>query len=248
MGKAKDTLLKEIARQLLGTTSREDIDNIRALKAKSETIACEVGLIMTAIHIQEIYKLKVEDSDPFSNIFCKYINKAQEGLSKAGANRALIMTGDSRVESLFNFLTKLNPRNWLEFRCLWIELLAENQGEFEQEMRGSFPHITGSLTQSVQDAREVLYNLFLKEIEKKNKDFWEDKIKERAANQALRKRFAAMEYWLDWSKEKFFDKYKVCEENNMWARLINVQSANPAVIALNDDQESVDDEEVDEEN
>lgn len=249
VGKAKDTLLKEIAQQLLGGTSREDIDNIRALKAKSETIACEVGLIMTAIHIQEICKLKVEDSDSFSNIFCKYINKAQEGVSKAGANRALIMTGDSRVESLFNFLTKLNPRNWLEFRCLWIELLAENQGEFEQELRDTFPQLTGVLlSQSVHDAREVLYNLFHKEIKQKNRDIWDDKIDERAANQALRKRFAAMEYWLDWSKDKFFAEYKVREENNMWARSINVQAANSAVIAPNDDQENGDDEEVDEEN
>ena len=249
VGKAKDTLLEEVAQQLLGSASKEDIANIKALKSKTETMACEIGLIMTAIHIQSLYKLQVKDSDSFVKIFCKYINKAHDGVSKMGANKALIMTGNNNVESLFNFLNKLNPRNWLEFRCLWIELLAENQDEFEQEMVDTFKAGTDvSLSQSIQGARKALYELFEKEIKQKNRDAWKDNIDELAAELALGKRFAAMEYWLDWSKDKFSEEYKAVEVSGKWSRVRNINAPNRAIVAPDDDQENGDDEEADEEN
>jgi hypothetical protein len=127
------------------------------------------------------------------------------------------MTGSHKFDNRFNQLSKLAPEKWIEFRCLWIELLAERQAEFEAEIRQEFAIPAEiSMSKSIIEARETIFEVLKKDVKRRIRDLHSGNalLEAEATKTTLSERFKAFEYWFDWTEEKFVRSYRARRNPN----------------------------------
>jgi len=217
ISKIKKNIAIEMSKTLLNSDEESDVNEVIKLGNKTQTIACQMGLVMTAMHLQWLFEIDAKDSQKFAQILSTHLNEVQSGVSSRGANRSLVMTYSNKFDSRFNQLSQLNTKMWVEFRCLWIELLAERQVEFEAELRREFAvPIEISMSKSIIEARETIFQILKKDVRNRIKHIHSgnDVLEIEATKTTLNERFKAFEYWFDWSEEKFLKNYRARRDSN----------------------------------
>lgn len=132
----------------------------------------------------------------------------------------------------FNKLQQLSPENWVEFRCMWWEVLmassthllatiasdlqpraAEGKYEaFENLLRVDLDHARAHLLDEYVDVRQ-------KQIRKEHEDYDDAKVKREAEKSALKEFFETYEEWFAMTESQFGEAFKASKNGQgAWKR------------------------------
>jgi hypothetical protein len=199
--------------------------------------ACLYGMVMTnALLLNRIEKcLKGRLNPECLNSICitfaesvnQYMDPDEE--SKSGAPRTAVLMKDPRksdnIEKKvdpFNLLPKVGTDNWVEYRCLWLELLLNDEKQLGQSIMKALKPMRGSTRPDFKkdldkdfnnlkrEARQHIFTFLRDEeargIKRLDRGLDAKQITKKAASLALDKLFRGYQEWFNWT-EKDFGKY-----------------------------------------
>ena len=139
--------------------------------------------------------------------------------------------GNQRIA--FNKLAQLSPDNWVEFRCMWWEILMASRDDlmnslkanlqpkaddaklkaFEKALKGDLDTARGHLLAEYIEVRK-------RALAREHADDWDDaKIKREAEKSALKEFFETYEEWFGLTENQFGKAFKATKNGQgHWKR------------------------------
>lgn len=230
---AVDDWFSDYADQLLGAHDSAALNSLKKLTERTHTIAALAGLAMTCAHIVHLLRSVKHESiwtsekvpSILASAIADCLNQAQSGSNSLGTPLSLILSNGT--EKPFNNIPKMDPDNWFEFRCLWLDLLASQDFGFTDSVVSELPEqfssedmleLKAKLHKSLLDARERLVEMtFKKYLTPQLKNDFPDSYEDVAFDSACNELLASRSYWFGWSELVFSQQFNLCRlENGSW--------------------------------
>ena len=203
------------------------------LVEQTRSRACMLGLVMaSALFVNRYEKIfgRIPDErslrkvvSTFGDSLNQYLGDTKLTPSKCHKVAVLSkkpLPGDSS-RIAFNKLDQLSPENWVEFRCMWWEVLMESRNHllaavandlqpkadeskhknFEKLLKDDLGHARSHLLQEYIDVRQ-------KDIKKEHDDYDEAEVKREAEKSALKEFFETYEEWFGLTENQFGKAFK----------------------------------------
>jgi hypothetical protein len=231
-----ESQFKQILVSSLFTGSRqEDIQTLfTELQRQYYSRACLYGMVLSTSLL--VNRIETRLNEPLSPMclksiclaFAESVNRYMDPnkRSKSGAPQtAVLMKEPSKIDSIddkvpaFNLLPKVGTDNWVEYRCMWLELLFHDQKQLiESTMIALMPMKISpkTISQNVlksdldllkREARDHLFAFLQAEEERQIRRFDSEgdakQNTKKAASLALSKLFRGYQEWFGWDEEQF---------------------------------------------
>jgi hypothetical protein len=233
---AEDKFTELYAAKLFGAEADDDVRRrlLKSLTEQTRSRACLLGLVMTGALFLNRYEqsfgrvTKKTILKKVIGLFCNTLNLylSDTTLTPSNCHKSAILskapkTGENQ-RIAFNKLTQLSPNNWVEFRCMWWEILMASRDElmdalktdlqpkadetklkaFEKTLKDDLSTARGHLLDEYIDVRK-------KSLKKDHGDDWDDaRIQREAEKSALKEFFETYEEWFGFTESKFSKAFK----------------------------------------
>lgn len=204
------------------------------LTVQTGSRACLLGLVMASALFLNRYErnfgrvTKETNLKKVISLFCNTLNQylSDSKLTPSKCHKAAVLSkepkpGDNQ-RIAFNKLAQLSPDNWVEFRCMWWEILMASRDELMKSLKAN-------LQSGADDAKMKAFDKTLKDdlstarghllaeyidvrkrvLAREHGDDWDDaKIKREAEKSALKEFFETYEEWFDLPENQFGKAFK----------------------------------------
>ena len=214
-----------------GDVQRRLLNN---LTVQTGSRACLLGLVMTSALFLSRYEqtfgrvTKETNLKKVVSLFSDTVNRylSDSSLTPSKCHKAAILSKSPKPGEnqriAFNKLAQLSPDNWVEFRCMWWEVLMASRPElmeslktnlqpkadetklkaFEKTLKDDLSTARGHLLAEYIDVRK-------RSLKREHADDWDDaKIRREAEKSALKEFFETYEEWFGFSEAKFSKAFK----------------------------------------
>ena len=224
------------AAKLFGAEADGDVRRrlLNNLTEQTRSRACLLGLVMTGALFLSRYEQsfgRVAEEDKLKKVLTLFCNTLNQYLSDAKitpskCHKAAILSkapkpGENQ-RIAFNKLAQLSPDNWVEFRCMWWEIMMASRSElmdtlkaklqpkandaklsaFEKTLKDDLNTARGHLLAEYIDVRK-------RNLKREHGDEWDDaKIQREAEKSALKEFFETYEEWFGFTEAKFSKAFK----------------------------------------
>lgn len=217
---------------------------VNDLVEQTRSRACLLGLVMTSALFINRYENAfgpIPDEGhlrkvvfTFGGTLNQYLNDSK--LTPLKCHKVSIMSKKPLVNDsqriAFNKLQQLSPENWVEFRCMWWEVLMASKSHLLTAVKNDLqPRAAESkyrafedfLNDDLDDARAHLFDEYVdvrqKQIKKENENFDDAKIKREAEKSALKEFFETYEEWFGMTENQFGKAFKASKNGQgAWKR------------------------------
>jgi hypothetical protein len=222
--------------QLLGSHDAEVIAALKKLTERTHTIAALAGLAMTCAHIVQVLRsvkrgsIWSSEQTPLvlASALADCFNQAQSGSTSTGLSLRLVLSNGT--EKPFNNIPKMDPDNWFEFRCLWLELLANQDFAFADRLISDLSEefdlhemndVKAKLQESLSEARERLVDMTIrKHLTPQLKNDYPDSHTVKAFNLACNELLDSRHFWFGWTEVEFSQRFGLCRgDDDLWTWL-----------------------------
>ncbi len=238
---AEDKFVELFAARLFSKESDSAIQRrlLNELTAQTRSRACLLGLVMTSAlfinRYERIFKRIPDEKmlrkvvSVFGNSLKHYLCDAK--LTSSGFHKVAVISkqpeigGNERLA--FNKIQQLSPENWVEFRCMWWEILMasrshlleavkkELQPKADETKHKAFEKI---LKEDLKITREHLLTTYIdvrkKQIKKEHADYDETKIVREAERSALKEFFETYEEWFGLTENQFGNGFEASKNGH----------------------------------
>jgi hypothetical protein len=232
---AEEKFSELYAARLFPEESDSDIQGrlLNDLAEQTRSRACLLGLVMaSALFINRYEKIfgRIPDERSLRKVvstFGESLNQylGDTKLTPSKCHKVAVLSkkplpGDSS-RIAFNKLQQLSPENWVEFRCMWWEVLMESrnhllaavandlQPKADESKHKNFEKL---LKDDLGDARSYLLQEYIdvrqKQIKKDHDDYDEAKVKREAGKSALKEFFETYQNWFGLTENQFGKAFK----------------------------------------
>jgi len=210
---------------------RRMLDN---LTVQASSRACLLGLVMASALFLNRYELnfgrvnKETDLKKVISLFCNTLNQylSDSNLTRSNRHKAAVLSKEPKPGDVqriaFNKLAQLSPDNWVEFRCMWWEVLMASRDELKKSLKANLQSSADdaklkafdkTLKVDLSTARGHLLNVYIdarkRALSREHGDDWDDtKIKREAEKSALKEFFETYEEWFDLPENQFSKAFK----------------------------------------
>ena len=223
----------EIQRRLLGE-----------LTDQTRSRACLLGLIMTSAlfinRYEKIFKRIPEEKmlrrvvSVFGNSLNQYLCDTR--LTSSGFHKVAVISKQPKIGGnqrlAFNKIQQLAPQNWVEFRCMWWEIMMASKSHllaavkkelqpkadetkhkaFEKMLKDDLKLTRTHLLSEYIDVRQ-------KQIKKEHDEYDDAKIKQEAEKSALKEFFETYEEWFGLTENQFGNGFEASKNGRgVWNR------------------------------
>ena len=209
------------------------------LTEQTRSRACLLGLVMASALFLYRYEqtfgrvAKETNLKKVMSLFSDTLNQylSDSALTTSNCHKAAILSkapkpGDNQ-RIAFNKLAALSPDNWVEFRCMWWEVMMASRNHlltslkttlqpkaddaklktFEKTLKDDLSTARGHLLAEYIDVRK-------RALTKEHGDDWDEaKIKREAEKSALKEFFETYEEWFDLSEIQFGKAFKATKNS-----------------------------------
>ena len=207
---------------------------LNSLTEQTRSRACLLGLVMAGALFLNRYEqafgrvAKEAGLKKVISLFCNTLNLylSDTTLTPSNCHKATILSKSPKPGEnqriAFNKLAQLSPDNWVEFRCMWWEVLMASQPKlmaalktdlqpkadetklnaFEKALKDDLSTARGHLLSEYIDVRK-------RSLKREHADDWDDaKILREAKKSALKEFFETYEEWFGFTESKFSRAFK----------------------------------------
>ena len=203
------------------------------LVEQTRSRACLLGLVMTsALFINRYEKVfgRISNEKHLRKVVSTFGITLNEYLSDtkltpSQCHKVAIMSKKPLPKDFqriaFNKIPRLSPENWVEFRCMWWEvlmaskpeLLAAVSGELQPKADESkYKSFEKLLKDDLEDSRAHLLNEYVevrqKQIRAEHDDYSDEKVRREAEKSALKEFFETYEEWFGMTENQFGKAFK----------------------------------------
>jgi len=232
LDKVKAEFDRKFASKLIESDDENAVKNVVTLRDTTRTYAALMGLLMTFAHLFEwisnisVAPITQNETVELAKFIAHAINHGQTGRTDGGVyDRRLILSRGLENTPKFIMIDKLGIKSWVEFRCMWFELLSEMKDDFCAKVNVLMQFdgtqqekLKNQLEISLTDSREHLLNQNLRERKRKAKNSGIALDDAELESQVLTEMSKAYKFWLKFDDEKFAKAFDAESTDGIWER------------------------------
>jgi len=237
LDEAQEAFLNGFAARLFPSesTATSQRQLLSGLTEQTRSRACLLGLTMASalfLHRIESKFGRIRKKDELATvveIFAKAVNDylTDKTLTRSGCHKSALFSKqplprDKRPSvQAFNKIPSLSPDNWVEFRCMWWEVLMKSSSGvitmlkeqlYNSASQSKFSDLENALLSDLDEARTHLLEEWIrvkkKDVEEDNPDYSDQQLLRAAQKRALKDYFETYQEWFGMTENQFGKAFK----------------------------------------